>query len=224
MRHPMHFLTIPSRNRVLRFLRRPEESDFLCRRERELQCVFFHIPKTGGLAICDALLGGYHVNHRLFRKCERQDPVALSRFWKFCILRDPETRFLSAYRFLKAGGLTDMDRRFRETHAEAFTDLGSFVEAFRNRDDIRRFVHFRPQTDFICDAKGRFRMDFAGRFEALSESFGLICKRLGVESTLRHVNTTPEAAGRSGLTGRDSEFLRVFYAADYAVLHHLPSP
>lgn len=218
MRHPMHYLTIPARNRLLQFFGRPSEADFLCKQERDLQCIFFHLPKTGGLAICEALFGGFHVNHRLYVKCERQDPISLRRYWKFCVMRDPIDRFLSAFHFLKAGGITEMDYQFRTKHAEAFETPHTFIEAFRNQENIRRFVHFRPQADFICDSGGAPRMDFIGRFEQFPETFDHITRHLQISTTLPVVNRGPSKSEENSLTVEEKEYILSFYDKDVQIL------
>lgn len=214
----MLYLSIPTRNRVLQFAGRPPEADFLCARERELKCIFFHLPKTGGLAICEALFGGFHVNHRLYVKCARQDPASLRRYWKFCVMREPIDRFLSAYHFLKAGGITEMDYRFRNQFAAAFENIHTFVDAFHEQEVIRRFVHFRPQADFICDSKGNPHMDFIGRFEQFEASFQAITRHLGVSATLPVVNRGPSKGNEDLLSTDEEMFLRSFYEKDVKIL------
>ncbi len=216
--HPLLYLPIPRRNALRRLAARAPEPDFLSPFERQRRCIFFHIPKTGGIAISESVLDGFHTNHRIYRRCMLADPVSVARYWKFCILRDPIDRFVSAYRFLSAGGINAQDRAFRDSHAGAFSDFETFLAAFEKSETMRSYVHFRPQAAFVCDASGAMRMDFAGRFENLPAAFGRISEKLGVSAQLRHLNRTPDDAGRPEMPAGAADFLREIYRADYDLL------
>ncbi len=221
IRHPTLWLSIPRRNQLRRLVGRPPEEDFLSAFERQHRCIFFHLPKTAGITISETILGGFHTNHRIYRRCAKADPVSVAKFWKFCILRDPVDRFISAYRFLAAGGISPQDRIFQEANAAAFASFERFLQVFQDDPVLHNYVHFRPQAAFVCDDQGRLRMDFVGRFENLPEAFDLICSQLGITARLRSHNRTPDHAGRPELTPEANAALRTFYAADYAILERL---
>lgn len=133
-------------------------------------------------------------------------------------MRDPIDRFLSAYHFLKAGGITEMDYQFRTRHSEAFESLHTFVDAFQREEGIPKFVHFRPQADFICDSQGALRMDFIGRFEHFETTFRRIARKLQITATLPVVNRGPSRKEESPLTGHEKELLMSFYSKDMKIL------
>ncbi len=219
MIHPAKLLTIHQRNRIRRRLGLAEEEDFLSPFERRHQCVFFHIPKTGGIAISESLLEGHHTNHRIYRRCALADPRTMTRYWKFCILRDPVDRFVSAYRFLRGGGINEQDSRFRKDHREAFGDFPTFVAAFREDSSIQNYVHFRPQTFFVSDENGVPCLDFAGHFGSLPGAFARICGQLGIRGVeLQSKNRTNAASSVPTVGSREQEILTDFYRCDLLLI------
>lgn len=69
--------------------------------------------------------------------------------------------------------------------AHYLSDVPSFEEFVlrlrdaRYRRDIRRYVHFRDQMDWISIPGRGGVMDFIGRFESLEADFQQVCERLG---------------------------------------------
>lgn len=44
------------------------------------------------------------------------------------------------------------------------------------------------QKEFLTDRDGKLMVDFVGRFENLQEDFRHVCKTIGIECSLPHVN------------------------------------
>jgi hypothetical protein len=152
--------------------------------------LFIHIPKTGGTSISDCLFGepSRHVPWSVYHSVNRKK---FASYWKFAFVRNPWDRLLSAFTFLKRGGLNDLDRDFAKAHLSRFPDFESFVRDGLSDPMIRNWVHFRPQHQFVCDASGKNMMDFTGRFERLEDDFALIASRLGLDSSLPARNRGP---------------------------------
>jgi chondroitin 4-sulfotransferase 11 len=215
------YLPIPARNSIRRLLcpnSPARDDDFLLPVERRRKFIFFHIPKTGGNSICDALFDGQPVNHRLYVRCEQADPVTTRRFFKFCILRDPLDRFLSAYNFLIGGGMTDYDRAFHDRHLVDKPPLVAFLNRFREDPAVRNHVHFLPQGHFITDRRGRVRMDYLGRFDQLEASFDAIARRIGVAARLPHRNASHRRELADSLSADAIHFLRGYYCEDMRLI------
>lgn len=157
----------------------------------EKQCIFVHIPKCAGLAVANSLFGCDGGLHHTISDYEVIFPPRLFyRYWKFTIVRNPWDRLVSAYFFLKKGGLNDMDRRFAK---RCLSGCGSFKEFVIERlpaREVRQFYHFRDQADYLVDPFGKMPIDFIGKFESLTEDYQQIAERIGVQSPLLSKNKT----------------------------------
>jgi hypothetical protein len=116
------------------------------------------------------------------------DPAAFLQYFKFAIVRNPWDRLVSAYCFLKAGGLTEADRKWAEAELHPYDDFDAFVRGWLNRKNIWKWFHFRPQYHYIVEKCQIVTMDFIGSFENLEEDFAYICGKLGKNARLPQHN------------------------------------
>jgi chondroitin 4-sulfotransferase 11 len=190
-------------------------------------CIFVHVPKVAGLSVICGLFGLAEVDvdgrpgHRTAREFRRYDRERFRRYFKFAFVRDPCDRFASAYRFLKRGGINAEDGAFAAAVLAGYHDLGDFVDRLALDGALRRralaYHHFRPQTHFLCDRRGRVMVDFVGRFENLQRDYRLVCEALGVDRPLACVNRTPGAGGGTrALSDRQRVVIRRLYRSDFA--------
>lgn len=169
--------------------RRARRGEYTLRDFDALGCLFVHVPKTGGVSVARALFGHLAGGHRTVEEyLEIFGARTFARYFKFAFVRDPFTRLDSAFRFLKAGGFNEDDRRWAESHLAGVDDLETFCTRWLSPERAASWVHFRPQARFVCDAPGRLRVDFVGRFERLASDFDEVCRRLGRSVELPHLN------------------------------------
>ena len=196
----------------------------------EHRFVFFAVPRTGSHAIRAALqphLGTdawqqqsltaqlrfpvpqlARIGHGHITLQEMQAHLP-ERFWrtyfKFAIVRNPFDRFVSACAFL---------------YSRSPVYRGN--ETFFRHDALRRFGHqmlIRPQVELLVDASGRLGMDFIGRYETLDESFGQICRTVGLpELKLARVNSAEHPPWATCYDGRLSKAVADFYCKDFNLL------
>jgi hypothetical protein len=67
--------------------------------------IFIHIPKTAGTSICKALYGTGTIGHLRIKEWQFSFPQTWRKLRVVSVVRDPLDRFLSAFYFLKKGGL-----------------------------------------------------------------------------------------------------------------------
>tara|TARA_B100000963_G_scaffold108551_1_gene94385 strand:- start:2198 stop:2842 length:645 start_codon:yes stop_codon:yes gene_type:complete len=158
----------------------------------EKKCVFFHIPKTAGISISNALFGDVKWGHRNvnFYKSHYGDKV-FNSLYKFCFVRNPYERLFSAYTFLKEGGINNLDLEFSNSYLKEFTSFDEFVLKGLEKKEIMNWVHFKPQYTFVCDEKDNIVMDFVGKIENLNADFNTVCKYLNVDTELQKLNISP---------------------------------
>ncbi|ONH54517.1 Sulfotransferase family protein [Pseudomonas cedrina] len=184
------------------------------------QCVFIHVPKCAGSSVCAALLDGRWPGHLPYYWYQQQFPEHCARSFKFAFVRDPLERAYSAYTYLRSNNMGA-----RDLHAQAlvcsYRDFDHFVAGWLHSDNLRRQLHFAPQTDFLVDHMGAMAMDFLGRQESLAQDFARLCERLGVTSSLPHLNVSLGRRSEPVInfcTLRTRRLVRRAYQRDYEVL------
>src|ERR1051325_1655578 len=152
-----------------------------CRPFDEHHSIFVHIPKCAGIAVCQSLFGVPSCGHKTLRLFQiMYTPEEFPIYFKFTVLRSPWDRLVSAYSFLKDGGINEQNRRWAQTNLARYENFETFVRGWVNPKNIRSSHHFTPQCDFICLEKNRPAVDFIARHERLAEDFAIICERLKV--------------------------------------------
>jgi len=198
-----------------------------CNYSDEYNLLYFHVPRTGGssfeaLDIWDQWAG--HVRARDVRR--RLTPTSWKRCVKAGFVRDPLTRFASAYHYLFN---MPPDHRWATANAAIsawvrdYATLEAFAAAFptmpkRVRDD----VHFRPQHRFLCAGPRKIIVDFVGRYENLTQDYARLANYCGLDHRahpLPHKNAAqyPLDLSALALSLSSAQALTDYYAADYEV-------
>lgn len=136
------------------------------------QSIFIHIPKNAGSSVKKSLFGVDEENHKELIRYEAHSPEKYRRLFKFCIVRNPWDRVLSAFTFLKSGGLHTTDEAWANRYLSDVKSFEAFVhrlkdEAFSNA--VLRQTHFAPQHVWITDSRNTIGVDYVVRFEHLEE-------------------------------------------------------
>jgi Sulfotransferase family len=192
-------LSAPRRYNALQRLRHRESAGYSLAPYDEHRCIFVHVPKTAGVSASRGLFGGLGGGHA---------PIGLYQivyaarefhdYFKFTFVRNPWDRLLSAYEFLRDGGMDETDRRWAEQRVQQFDNFDDFVRRWVNEENVLSYVHFVPQYRFLCAPfSHRILMDWIGRFEQLENDFDLVRRRLGLTGAhLHHHNEGPRARER----------------------------
>ena len=185
-------------------------------------CIFIHIPKTAGFSV-RALVPRSNKGHATWRDYYTANPKKFAACFKFCFVRNPWDRVVSAYWFLEQGGFATRNPQYGihddEDRAFALGDTRSFDAFVIERLPLcLERTHFRPQHQFICDDEGVNRMDFTGRYENLAEDFETLRARLGVDAQLQHKNASSHDGYTTYYSPETYNIVGEIYADDVALL------
>ena len=159
----------------------------------ENKCIFVHIPKAAGISIAESMFGNRAAGLTTLRRYELLlGSKNFHDFYKFTFTRNPATRLVSAYRFLKRGGMTEQDAEWGTNNLSKYNNFNDFVEDWINEDSIRSWVHFKPQNYFLKNRRGKIEMDFIGKVESIEDDFIHVCKKLRLPAGLKHTNRSSE--------------------------------
>ncbi|MEQ9299453.1 MAG: sulfotransferase family 2 domain-containing protein [Cyclobacteriaceae bacterium] len=170
------------------------------------QCIFIHIPKTGGTSI-ERALGHFDIlkkgvqDHQLLSEIEPLDRISVCRYrvnrhilrrnvdyrpelsrnqyrryFKFSIVRNPWARVYSWYR----NTIRDVSHRNMPS-IPVDCKFDYFVRTYLDHWMLQ------PQTNWLVNRSGRIDVDFIGKFESLSIDFSRISDKLGLDLELPHL-------------------------------------
>lgn len=162
------------------------------------KCIFVHIPKAAGVSVCKSLFGnlaGGHVSVKRYQVIFSEQEF--DAYFKFTFVRNPWSRLYSAYTFLKKGGMNESDKKWGMENLADYDSFDQFVKGWVTPENVRTYIHFIPQTDFLClPGQNKLLVDFVGYFENIENDFTFVKEKLRLASgaNLGYENKT-EAGG-----------------------------
>ena len=209
------------------------------------QFIFFHVAKTAGLSLRNALLPyaeeptkfkikrppqvkAGQLNpfyavwealliHAKASDAQRELPAAIfERYYKFAFVRNPWDWQVSMYHFI-------LNEPTHVKHA-LVKSLGTFE---RYLDWVVETPNpyakgaTKFQKDVITDPDGRLLVDFVGRYETLAQDFAQVCRMLQLTAQLPHINRTRHHDYRAYYTERTRQLVAHHFAADIALFGYL---
>lgn len=199
--------------------RKLKSNVYSCKVFEEKKAVFIHIPKCAGISTNQTLFGNLGGGHRTLEEyVELFGEDRLSEYFKFTIVRNPWDRLVSAYFFLKKGGLNETNRLWFDKELGIYDGFDDFVLNWVNETNIWKTQHFRPQVHYIIDPQNRVQLDFIGYLENINEDFAMIAKRVGVRRRLPAHNKSSHTAYTEYYTDDARERVANVYAKDIKLL------
>jgi hypothetical protein len=192
-----------------------------CRPFDQYRCIFVHIPKCAGISVSRSLFGNVSGAHHSIQKFQIMfAPDEFAQYFKFTFVRNPWDRLVSAFHFLKKGGLTVQDKDWSDRYLTPYPDFDAFVRHGIQNRRIFFFPHFRPQYTYICLLGRQPAMNFIGYFENLSRDFDYICQTLKLDASLKSLNRNPdrESDFRKYYTNETRDIVGRLYADDIRML------
>ncbi|TAM61125.1 MAG: hypothetical protein EPN49_07730 [Rhodanobacter sp.] len=153
------------------------------------KAIFVHIPKCAGIAINEAIFGNRAGGHTTLEEyLNIFEPRCIRNYFKFTVVRNPWDRLVSAYFFLKNGGIGEKDRAGFVREFGDGLDFRSFVKSWVNRSNIWKWHHFRPQYHYMLDKREKVQLDFVAFLENIDNDFSYITDQIGFVRTLTKSN------------------------------------
>lgn len=183
--------------------------------------IFVHIPKCAGISVVKSLFGDFDCGHTSLKRYQIMfSPEDFHRYYKFTIVRNPFDRLVSAFFFLKKGGINEKDKNWAGRKFASYENFEAFVKGWVNRRNVMRALHFRPQSQFICAANGRPGLDFIGYLENIGADFNHIADRLQIKTSLIETNrnASREKDYRQYYTDETRAIVADVYADDLKLL------
>lgn len=134
----------------------------------EHKAIFIHINRTGGCSI-ESAFSSQLMDHRFPADYRKIVGDEYENYFKFCFIRNPWDRYVSIFSFRKKIGVIEQTKDFNDWLFDYVKDPCA------------------PQLDWIKE-NGKLAVDFIGKFERLSWDFDHVCKRIGFNNSLPHVN------------------------------------
>ncbi|WP_100643204.1 sulfotransferase family 2 domain-containing protein [Alteromonas facilis] len=178
------------------------------------QCVFVHITKTAGTSVALTLFDALPYHYQAWQYRVFYGRKTYNDFFKFAFVRNPWDRLYSAFSYLKGGGWNEDDKGWAEENLNGIDDFNVFVLEWLNTDRLQSHIHFWPQSDFICDAKGKPIIDYMAYFETIADDFDVIAKRIGCDRKLVHKNASKRAGYKDVYNQAAIDKVSKLYATD----------
>ena len=162
--------------------------------------IFVHVPKAAGTSVNLALYGRF-MGHVKAVHIKRMAPRTFHELPSFAIVRNPWSRLISSYRFVKANSSQSNPTLVAGVHnpkqydIPAFRGFESFVEEWLVHQPLDSLDYvFRPQLPFVADENGNILVSHLGRIECLKATEEFVEEITGREISFGQHNRTGLAA------------------------------
>lgn len=147
----------------------------------DTKSIFIHVPKCAGVSINTRLYGNLAGGHLKIENYTRIfSPREFLSYFKFTVVRNPWDRLVSSYHFLSKGGMNEADRQWAKENISQYSDFKAFVRDWVTPENVMKYYHFIPQTEFIFDKHHAIKPDFIAFLETLDEDFIEISHKLNI--------------------------------------------
>lgn len=157
----------------------------------EHECIFVHVPKAAGVSVGRSMFGlDPGIKHTKLRGYEVLfGRERFNRYYKFTFVRNPWDRTVSAFEFLRQGGMTQNDIDWVEAHPIIKCEFRNFVMQWLTPRNVYKHIVMVPQWEFLT-IRSKVEVDFVGHYENLRDDFNKVTRTLNLGCSLEHCNKT----------------------------------
>ena len=115
----------------------------------EHRCIFVHIPKCAGISLVKSLFGDFDLGHAGIKRYQIMfGPAEFNRYFKFTIVRNPFDRLVSAFFFMKKGGINEGDKSWANRKFAHYDNFEAFVKGWVNQRNVNRAMNAKSASRF----------------------------------------------------------------------------
>lgn len=195
--------------------------------------IFIHIYKNAGVSISQALLPfAADAVSGMLRRLKKKpsisykvtpsypphitaqslaDQIGIDRFrsyFSFAIVRNPWDWQVSLYTYM----LND-SQHFQHELIRSFKNFDEYITWRCTKDP-------NLQKDFVCNQDGEQLVNRIGRFEYLHEDFQTICARIGIATTLPHLNKSQRRPYQEYYNDKTKELVTQVFKPDIEMFQY----
>lgn len=183
---------------------------------RRTRCLFIHIPKAAGSSVSMSLYGR-QIGHHDWRYWRTEYPASTAELFSFSVVRDPFQRFISAFGFLRSGGMNPRDAAFGSRYLEKHADSSSWAESlidYELQNIALDYPHFRPQFEFVRDVDWNIGVELVIPLEFLDTGLEEVGQKIGQSLSVKRLNPRSQTNAHE-LSPRAREILSSLYRDDF---------
>ena len=180
--------------------------------------IFIHIPKAAGSSILNTGVK-WTLGHKPISFYQRHLPKGTTMPPTFAVVRNPYDRYLSAFYFLKNGGITTLDKEWAKQNIPDDSDHNDFAINHLHKKNVIRWMHFIPQTAFICSEDNEILVDECIKLENINQDWQTISKKFNLCGTLPHYNSTQYKTSHK-LSEAAKSKIKSLYSKDFLLLNY----
>ena len=195
--------------------------------EKKHMVIFVHIPKAAGNSVVKSIWGGEATGHDFLERYYKNNQKLFHDSFKFTFVRNPWDRLVSAFFYLKQGGIGYFDKQFSGKYLRKINSFEVFVLSLEKdkkfREAIMSWVHFTPQIEFLkVKGKDLECMNFVGKIENFQKDMITLTEHLGVElyEEVKVVNASERNQYREYYNARTQAIVANLYAEDIQVFNY----
>lgn len=186
---------------------------------RARNVLFVHVPKCAGTSIAQQVPIAH--GHRSAQFFKWRDPELFEKAFKFGFVRNPYDRLVSAFHYLRSEKTSVRDGEFGKRTVGQYADFPDFLQAIKSsgaRARIAGWVHFLPQTYYLCDRSNNILVDFVGRTETFNDDILKVNEKSGLDiQNLPGRRVVKRASYKEVYTNDTAKIAEDMFASDFEI-------
>jgi mannosyltransferase OCH1-like enzyme len=164
--------------------------------------------------------------YRYFYSHQYANKLYMENFFKFIFVRNPYTKIVSAYLYLKRRMKKDNNTiRGMPDNIDYFEDFNIFIKNYKNVNNISYFHAFICQYENIIDFSNNINFQYIGRLENITNDLDAIFKILNIENTFNNEKKMNESTYEKNIEDYYNEdsfhFVNTFFEKDFEIFGYI---